>query len=208
MSRKQNRFLKNFFDPPHIQTIQTTRHNDITSLIPDLEKADIKTIQMNQIHGSDGHEASKHGASMIQGVDALYTHQRKVALAVKTADCLPILIYHPFPVIACVHAGRKGTNSLIVQKILKKLMGKYELSRDFKFWFGPAICKNCYEIQKSPRETFDLIEENRTQIESVLSQKPNINFSNYCTSCHNSLFYSYRKENKTENRIHSLIYLP
>ena len=41
--------------------------------------------------------------------DALITTQKNAALVVRTADCLPILIYHSSGIIAAIHAGRKGT---------------------------------------------------------------------------------------------------
>ncbi|MBD3170066.1 MAG: hypothetical protein GF307_11330, partial [candidate division Zixibacteria bacterium] len=48
--------------------------------------------------------------------DAIITAEKDIAISVHTADCLPILVYHPDGFIAAVHAGWRGT----LQKIALK----------------------------------------------------------------------------------------
>ena len=54
--------------------------------------------------------------------DALLTNQKKIAIAVLTADCVPILIYEPEKkIIGVIHAGWKGAFKGIIAKTLKKI---------------------------------------------------------------------------------------
>ena len=52
-----------------------------------------------------------------EGYDAIITNQPGVILAVRTADCVPVLIFDPEQrVIAAVHAGWRGTLRGVVPK--------------------------------------------------------------------------------------------
>jgi copper oxidase (laccase) domain-containing protein len=152
-------------------------------------------IKMDQVHGDRVHVQDNFQKSMIiPECDAIVTSQENIILAVKTADCLPILIYHPYPAIAVIHAGRVGTELNILEKTLKKMEAAYGINHGFSVWFGPCICKTCYPT--------DLIALNKGN--SMVDQYI---YSDYCTSCHNDLFFSYRKEQKTPKRFYSAIML-
>ncbi len=65
-------------------------------------------------------------AEFLNGVDALITQLPTICIGVTTADCVPILIYDPVnKAIAAVHAGWRGTNSLIVQKTIQAMKALY-----------------------------------------------------------------------------------
>jgi len=52
--------------------------------------------------------------------DALVTDEKRVALSVTTADCVPILLFDPIHrSIGAVHAGWRGTADAIVQRTLE-----------------------------------------------------------------------------------------
>jgi polyphenol oxidase len=139
--------------------------------------------------------------------DAVITGLKQVNLTVRTADCLPILIFHKKPVIAAIHAGRKGTENNIFKKCLTLIKTEYGISSDLHIWFGPAICKTCYEIDKKSKTHFDLIQENLKQLqEEFCSDNYTLYTSNKCTFEDSSLFYSYRR-NKTQERHFSHIVL-
>ena len=53
----------------------------------------------------------------LEGYDAFVTNLPGVAIGVRTADCIPVLLYDPVRrVIAAVHAGWKGTLGKIPAK--------------------------------------------------------------------------------------------
>ena len=75
------------------------------------------------------------GLSYLITGDAMFTKDHGVGLTVKTADCLPILVFAD-PFIGVIHAGREGTLadiSLIMANRLKALDIK-----NVSIWFGPA----------------------------------------------------------------------
>ncbi len=75
--------------------------------------------------------------------DALYTTRRGLALAVVTADCVPVLIATP-DAIAAVHAGWRG----LANGVLANAAGALGAStgRGWVAWVGPAIGACCYEV--------------------------------------------------------------
>lgn len=68
--------------------------------------------------------------------------------AVKTADCLPILMVDPVRKIsAAVHAGWRGTVLRITRKVLRMLVEKFAVDPgDLTIGLGPAIGPCCYEV--------------------------------------------------------------
>lgn len=55
----------------------------------------------------------------LDGYDAFVTNMPGVAIGVRTADCIPVLLYDPVKrVVAAVHAGWKGTVLHISQKAI------------------------------------------------------------------------------------------
>lgn len=58
----------------------------------------------------------------LHGVDIIIANTSNVCVGVSTADCIPILLYHPHLSLVCaVHAGWRGTVARIVQKAVDKL---------------------------------------------------------------------------------------
>lgn len=161
-----------------------------------------KHFHMNQIHSSIVEEVHENSTEQITA-DALFTTQKNTTLTVKTADCVPILIYHPLPLIGVIHAGRKGCEEQIVIKTLNKIFSKYKLIDRFSIFIGPHICYSCYEINPITKKRYNLKANVLNQISSSKLKSFNIYESNYCTSCNNNYFYSYRKNNKTTQRLYS-----
>jgi YfiH family protein len=82
--------------------------------------------------------------------DALVTRERGVALCVRVADCVPLVLADTETgVVAVAHAGRVGVTNGIVASTLaavRKLGG-----RDIQAWVGPYVCGSCYEVPASMR---------------------------------------------------------
>ncbi|MDE5997638.1 MAG: polyphenol oxidase family protein [Muribaculaceae bacterium] len=87
--------------------------------------------------------------------DALITFERDVAIGVKTADCVPILVYAPDKQgIAAIHAGWKGTLGGIVDNVMDSLEEKGIDPSQMKIVFGPSISKQVYEVSQELADSF------------------------------------------------------
>ena len=80
--------------------------------------------------------------------DAMLTNVPRLSLGVKTADCLPILVYDPeVKVIGVIHAGWRGLANMVILNTIDILCEYYHARRNnMYFSIGPGICPNCYEV--------------------------------------------------------------
>jgi polyphenol oxidase len=150
--------------------------------------------------------------------DATITNARGRFLGILTADCIPILVVDlKRKVIAAIHAGRQGTALHIVIKVLKRMRQEFGcLPGDLLVSLGPAVGPCCYEIDekvfipewepfsapKGERKWMvDLARINIAQMKKEGIQKEHIFRIDLCTSCHNDLLFSYRKEGQTGRQL-------
>jgi len=133
--------------------------------------------------------------------DALITGEKNLPIAVFTADCLPIFLYDTKrEIISLIHAGRKGTEKEITKKTILKMKKEFKTEpKDLYVGFGPAIRSCCYEM--------DLIKENFDQLTKFGVKRKNIFDSEFCTSCYNYEFFSFRKEGEFSGRMMSVMML-
>jgi YfiH family protein len=150
--------------------------------------------------------------------DGMIAHAPNRFLAIKTADCLPILIVdRTRKVIAAVHAGRQGTARHIARKVLKTMALQFNCSsRDLVIALGPSIGPCCYEIDEKvflpewepfsiPQERgkwrVDLAGINTAQLREDGIGEDQIIRIDLCTRCHPDLFFSYRGEGRTGRQL-------
>jgi hypothetical protein len=74
--------------------------------------------------------------------DALVTHRRGLALAVATADCVPIALGGD-GALAVIHAGWRGIAAGVVAAAVARLERP---APALAAWIGPAIGPCCYEV--------------------------------------------------------------
>jgi YfiH family protein len=87
--------------------------------------------------------------------DALFTFQKGLPVAVRTADCVPILLARRAGgAVAAVHAGWRGTRGRIVQELLRTLALRGERPEDWVAAVGPAIGPCCYEVSQELARDF------------------------------------------------------
>lgn len=107
-------------------------------------------IQGHQVHGDriaviDRPELTRED---LEGYDAFICKLPGVAIGVRTADCVPILLYDPVQrVVAAIHSGWKGT----VLKIAQKTIGLMKcdsgcLPENLRAIIGPAIGPNSFQV--------------------------------------------------------------
>ena len=81
------------------------------------------------------------------GVDALVTASPAVVLAILTADCVPIVLHDPVAgVLACVHAGWRGTVARVTAAAVAAMRGLGTRPADVVAAIGPAIGADRYQV--------------------------------------------------------------
>lgn len=84
--------------------------------------------------------------------DAVYTNQTGIALAILTADCLPVLLCDDLGgEVAAVHAGWRGLAAGIVNQAVS---GFAAAPSRLIAWLGPAICAQHFEVGAEVCEAF------------------------------------------------------
>lgn len=160
--------------------------------------------------------------------DAIITNLKDIAIAVKTADCVPIIISDKDKKIASViHAGWKGTSKEITKKVILKIEKEFKIKpSNLIASIGPAICKNCYSVNEDVINEFkkiiknddfyiknnnrfyiDLKDINKKFLIETGLLKENIELINDCTYCKNNEYQSYRYHKTTLLYQLSYIYL-
>jgi polyphenol oxidase len=91
--------------------------------------------------------------------DALVTSDPGTALAILAADCLPIVLYDPRAhVLACVHAGWRGTVARVTGAALAAMGTLGSRPQDVLAGLGPTIGPDRYqvgeEVAQAARESF------------------------------------------------------
>lgn len=150
--------------------------------------------------------------------DALVTGEKGTIIAVRTADCVPILLYDPdHRVIAAVHAGWRGVIAGVIENTIAVMKGKFKTApSNLVVAMGAALCPGCFEIGPEVADAFRKKYGSRLAISSgkgdksyldlrkaceitlndpgVRSEK--IEVLSHCTACEPDLFYSYRRGDK------------
>ena len=115
-------------------------------------------ILMNQVHSADVLVIDKP-LSQAPQVDALVTKTPNLTLAVKTADCAPILLCDKKnKVVAAVHAGWKGAFQGVIENTLLKMI---EIGADISYiqaGIGPHIQKESFEADEKMKSLFPVTE--------------------------------------------------
>ena len=101
----------------------------------------LPVVFMHQSHGNE--VALVENETIFPEADALVTTNKNIALAVRVADCLPLLLASQ-NVVAAVHVGRRGLMNQVALKAvsLMKQLGADQISGVV----GPHICGECYEV--------------------------------------------------------------
>jgi len=203
-----------------------TRYLQILSNRLTIESSQI--ITCNQEHGNTVVILDRAPETTIKG-DAIIAVNPELYPAIKTADCLPILIIDPVTKIsAAIHAGWRGTVLRITRKVVtvlhKDLGCEYE---NLIVALGPAIGLCCYEVDQTVLEPLfstipwavrftvpsdvdpkQLLKKRRLDLAAInyyelveLGLLPeNIYSLTICTSCNKDKLYSYRRDGKFSGR--------
>jgi polyphenol oxidase len=113
-------------------------------------------VFLNQVHGTQVavvDAVPRPGEPDRPGTDAAVTALPGVALAVLTADCVPVLLADPQAgVVGVAHAGRVGAAAGVLSATLTAMEGLGARAADCEALLGPAVCGACYEVPAEMRD--------------------------------------------------------
>ncbi|EHB53558.1 Multi-copper polyphenol oxidoreductase, laccase [Mycolicibacterium rhodesiae JS60] len=109
--------------------------------------ADDHVIWMNQVHSANVALVDEPRTDAVDNADALVTTTPGLALAVVTADCVPVLMADARAgVVAAVHAGRVGAADGVVLRTLETMVANGAHTHDISVLLGPAVSGANYEV--------------------------------------------------------------
>lgn len=115
-------------------------------------------VQPHQVHGCEIREVVDPltPRSALEGVDALVTNVPGVAISVRTADCIPVLLYDPVhKAIAAVHDGWRGTVQRLSQKVIAFMHDRYgTCAADVLAVIGPGIGPDSFQVGQEVADAF------------------------------------------------------
>ena len=106
-----------------------------------------RVIWMNQVHGDHVEFVDAARTEAFDATDALVTTAPGLALAVVTADCVPVLLADAEAgVLGAAHAGRVGAASGVVLRTLEAMLAAGARASDVAVLLGPAVSGANYEV--------------------------------------------------------------
>lgn len=132
---------------------------DLSAFFPVEKIVELKQVHSNIIRFAGEIEPGSEG-------DGIILEQKNTLAVIKTADCVPLFFWrkglapkNPLPgkgglVAGIVHVGWQGLQKGIEKKLLELLEKKQIPFGDLRFFMGPAIEKDCYEVGPDLYEKF------------------------------------------------------
>jgi len=170
---------------------------------------------LHQIHSGIIVDAAGRSGPLGGDGDALIDNTLGNAVAVKTADCVPILLVDErHRAVADAHAGWRGTAQAIVKRAVDAMASRFStVPADLHAAVGPAIGKCCYEVGAEVASQFGLPPErvnldlpgiNRRQLAELGIAPHRIYSAGLCTKCQERDFYSWRRDGERGGRMLSV----
>ncbi len=172
--------------------------------------ADSHLATLHQIH-SDRCIAARGRTGSLGDGDALLEDTPGHFIAVKTADCIPLLLVDAeHRAVAAVHAGWRGTAQSIAQRALEAMAGEFGTRpAQVHAAIGPGIGECCYQVGPEVSEIFggkgpgflDLSAINRGQLLRAGIPDAQIYAAGLCTKCGEQDFHSFRRDKERSGRM-------
>jgi YfiH family protein len=185
--------------------------------------ADRRRIWVFQSHGPRVVEVAsgvETGAAVL--ADGLITAQPEVALAVRYADCAPVLLADPQAGrVAALHIGWRGASTGIIENAIALFGG----GREVRVAIGPCIGANVFEVGEEVIDVMplkpvpavrssggkwklDLSTTIRRLLAAAGVRDQQIDESHLCTVERPGEFFSHRRDGLASGRMAALIALP
>lgn len=156
--------------------------------------------------------------------DALITNIPGICIFIRTADCVPILLFDPVQkAVAAIHSGWKSTVQEIAKHTIEIMQKEYGTNpTDLVAGIGPSIGPDVYEVGREVIEQFvnhfsfdnyitpiknsnkgylNLWEVNKQILIQSGVQKDKIEIAKMCTYSNKDLFYSARRDGVKTGRL-------
>jgi len=184
-----------------------TRQSDIPAWLTYL--ATLKQIHSAKVVAAEGR------CGVLGEGDALLEDRPGAAIAVKTADCIPILLVDErHRAVAAVHAGWRGTAAHIAAAAVDAMRVRFGTAAgDLHAAIGPGIGECCYEVGpevaaqfgREGRAHISLAGANGEQLLAAGVTAARIYASNLCTMCRADEFHSFRRDREDAGRMYSFV---
>lgn len=133
---------------PRVEAFSTEREAELPYYV----------VQPHQVHGVEIREVtdSLTTRNQLEGVDALITNVPGVAISVRTADCIPVLLYDPVHgAVAAVHDGWRGTVQCLSRKVIAEMGRRYGTDADdLRAVIGPGIGPESFQVGQEVADAF------------------------------------------------------
>lgn len=184
----------------NVQDGDPSAESNRSRILTGLGVSEAPWIKAEQVHGSDVGVVSKI-ASDLAGKDALITDEPGLALAVYSADCVPILLADPSAKrIGVIHAGWRGLVSGVIENASKALGANQGVCAII----GPSIGPCCFEAGDEVLESAssalgeEVVRDRRVDLwqGSMIALRragiTRIGLAALCTKCEPHRFFSHR----------------
>jgi YfiH family protein len=199
----------------------STRHDAPEATLADALGVGLDAlVRMQQVHRADVFVAKGRPSSKPEA-DIAVTNDPSIALSVRMADCVPVLLADRHTgAIAAIHAGWKGTAAGAVMAAVDALALSYLTKPgDIIAAVGPSIGPCCYEVSSELADRFsshqeaatwftreakphlDLWRATRDQLARAGVSPEDIHVAALCTFDHPTLFHSYRRDGTRAGRL-------
>lgn len=190
------------------EAVRENRRRTLASL--ELSGSDLATAGL--VHGAE--VAVVRGPGHSVGCDALLTRERGIALAVTTADCLPLILTLP-GTLAVAHCGWRGLAAGLPNRVLLACCAVAAATpREVTAHLGPCIRPCCYEVgpevaRQFPasvvrlvegRHRLDLAAAARLQLLDSGVPPEGIFDTAACTCCAPGWYFSHRRDGSRYGR--------
>jgi len=182
-----------------------------------------------QVHGVEVLSCQGVGIQHASKADILLTQTANTSLAVRTADCLPILLIDTQTgITAAIHAGWRGTAQNIAQHAVERMQQLGAKPATILASLGPCIGACCFEVnletatqlKKTHPNAFqhlhtqgekaypDLHAINQLHLRAAGLQQVNIEIIAQCTHCQADDFFSWRRDQQKSGRMLAMVQSP
>jgi purine-nucleoside/S-methyl-5'-thioadenosine phosphorylase / adenosine deaminase len=192
-------------------------------------------VRVRQVHGAavvvHKNEARRSGDGLSEA-DILVTNMPSVALAIQTADCVPLLIAdRRTGAVAAAHAGWRGLAARVPHRAVEALgreydsrpadlvaaigpsisAPRYEVGRDVwaRFeqsgWSGEEMTRWFRDADRRDHWYFDGWRAAREQLMAAGVAESDVHSSSLCTASYPDILCSYRRDGKRAGRIAAVV---
>jgi len=159
--------------------------------------------------------------NFLSETDAVITDLKGISIGIKTADCLPILLFdQKRKVIAAIHAGWRGTVQNIAGLTVRRMISEFNSDpADIIAGIGPSISPSVYEVGKEvwmqfdqrylqsigslsgDKRMLDLWKANQDQLTKAGVPANQIELAGLCTYSNPKTFFSARRDGAKTGRM-------